>query len=209
MQSKDYYQILQISPSTSPEEVKKAFRKLALQYHPDKNDNEPLAEERFKEIKEAYEVLSNIKKRQVYHYKKFATYYQHKIITPTSILYQCTELRKFISIIQHYNINFDLLTFQIKEILSAQNRLILEKENDEVLNKRILQLIIEICEPLPYPNFLTIAPILISYVDDEKRNAAIQTILKLKKRVHFFEKNKLLFAMMIAAILCVLIYSAN
>lgn len=62
---KDYYRILGISKSASDDEIKKAYRKLALKYHPDKNRSAG-AEEKFKEIAEAYEVLSDAKKREVY-----------------------------------------------------------------------------------------------------------------------------------------------
>lgn len=65
-QSKDYYKILGVSKDASPEEIKKAFRKLALKYHPDKNKGNKEAEERFKEINEAYAVLSDPKKRKEY-----------------------------------------------------------------------------------------------------------------------------------------------
>lgn len=62
----DYYETLEISRSATPEEIKKAYRKKALQYHPDKNPGDSTAEKRFKEISEAYEVLSDDKKRQIY-----------------------------------------------------------------------------------------------------------------------------------------------
>lgn len=62
---KDYYKILGIAKGASDEEIKKAYRKLALKYHPDKN-KDPSAEERFKEVAEAYEVLSDKKKRDIY-----------------------------------------------------------------------------------------------------------------------------------------------
>lgn len=63
--SKDYYSILGIGRSATEDEIKRAYRKLALKYHPDKNKT-PDAEEKFKLIAEAYEVLSDKKKREIY-----------------------------------------------------------------------------------------------------------------------------------------------
>lgn len=62
---KDYYKILGIPSGANEDEIKKAYRKMALKYHPDKN-KEPNAEEKFKEIAEAYDVLSDPKKRSLY-----------------------------------------------------------------------------------------------------------------------------------------------
>ncbi len=63
---RDYYEVLGLARGASAEEVKKAYRKLAIQYHPDKNPGDKKAEERFKELSEAYEVLSDTQKRQMY-----------------------------------------------------------------------------------------------------------------------------------------------
>ncbi len=65
-QGKDYYKILGVSKNATQEEIKKAFRKLAIKYHPDKNKGNKEAEERFKEINEAYAVLSDPEKRKQY-----------------------------------------------------------------------------------------------------------------------------------------------
>ncbi len=66
MAGKDYYTILGVSKNASEEEIKRAYRKLAMKYHPDRNPNKKEAEERFKEINEAYAVLSDKEKRNQY-----------------------------------------------------------------------------------------------------------------------------------------------
>lgn len=64
--AKDYYSILGVTKNATDEEMKKAFRKLAVKYHPDKNPGNKEAEEKFKELNEAYEVLSDAEKRKKY-----------------------------------------------------------------------------------------------------------------------------------------------
>ena len=66
MASKDYYKILGVNKSANKEEIKKAYRKLALKYHPDRNGNNKNSEEKFKEISEAYAVLSDPEKKKQY-----------------------------------------------------------------------------------------------------------------------------------------------
>ncbi|NER16802.1 DnaJ C-terminal domain-containing protein [Spongiivirga citrea] len=66
MNYKDYYKILGVVKDASAKDIKKAYRKLAAKYHPDKNPNDPTAEEKFKEINEANEVLSDAEKREKY-----------------------------------------------------------------------------------------------------------------------------------------------
>jgi molecular chaperone DnaJ len=66
MSKRDYYEILGIAKNASDDEIKKAYRKLAIKYHPDKNPDDKKAEDKFKEAAEAYEVLGNAEKRQRY-----------------------------------------------------------------------------------------------------------------------------------------------
>ncbi len=66
MSKRDFYEILGVNRDASDDEIKKAYRKLAMKYHPDRNPDNPAAEEKFKEAKEAYEILSDAQKRAAY-----------------------------------------------------------------------------------------------------------------------------------------------
>lgn len=66
MTKRDYYEILGVTKSATEVEIKKAYRKLALKYHPDKNPDDKTAEDKFKEAAESYEVLSNPQKKAKY-----------------------------------------------------------------------------------------------------------------------------------------------
>lgn len=75
MDYKDYYKTLGVERNASEEDIRKAYRKLAMQYHPDRNPNDKQAEERFKEINEAYQVLSDSQKRA--HYDRLGSDYSN------------------------------------------------------------------------------------------------------------------------------------
>src|SRR3954471_15787265 len=66
IKKRDYYEVLGVERSVTSEEVKRAYRKLAVQFHPDKNPDDPHAEEKFKELGEAYDVLMDEQKRAAY-----------------------------------------------------------------------------------------------------------------------------------------------
>ncbi len=66
MADQDYYELLGVSKTASADDIKKAYRRLAMKYHPDRNPGDKAAEEKFKEIGEAYAVLSDEQKRAAY-----------------------------------------------------------------------------------------------------------------------------------------------
>src|SRR5215217_7841172 len=66
MAKRDFYEILGVAKTASEEDIKKSYRKLAMKFHPDRNPDSKDAEEKFKEAKEAYEILSEAEKRRAY-----------------------------------------------------------------------------------------------------------------------------------------------
>src|SRR5712691_13141051 len=66
MAKRDYYEVLGVNRDASEAEIRKAYRKLAMKYHPDRNPDNPRAEEQFKEAKQAYEILSDPEKHAAY-----------------------------------------------------------------------------------------------------------------------------------------------
>src|SRR3954471_21360226 len=71
MAKRDYYEVLGVNKDASEDEIKKSYRKLAMKHHPDRNPDNPKAEEHFKEAKEAYEILTDANKRAAYdHYDR-------------------------------------------------------------------------------------------------------------------------------------------
>ena len=138
MTGKDHYSTLQLSPTATEQEIRKAYRRLAHEFHPDKTNNNPLSATRFAEIKEAYEVLGNISKRQDYHYKRFYNKYtEAPVITSRFVLQQSIELRKLTEALGRH-IDFDLLLFQVKQIFSRQAIYVLQKENDMIVTRNII-----------------------------------------------------------------------
>ena len=101
MNQKDYYQILEVDNKASPQKIKEAYRKLAFQYHADKNRGNPSAVEKMKEINEAYAVLSDIKKKRDYDafherygpygYERFKQTYSEQDIFRGSDIFQIFE----------------------------------------------------------------------------------------------------------------------
>src|SRR4051812_36637286 len=156
MYNKDYYTILEVSQTASLAEIKKSYRRLALQYHPDKNFGNDLYEAKFKEIIEAYKVLSDLKLREEYNRGK--SQYQQRDkkrpepqITPQIILNQTIEFRRRIALLNPDRVNKIAVYAQIQQLLSKNNIATLQNSNDSRLNKRMIEEIMFCSRNLPFP----------------------------------------------------------
>ena len=103
MSKKDYYDILGVTKKATPEEIKKAYRSLAMKYHPDRNQGDKTAEAKFKEASEAYQVLSDPKKKSSYdnldilHLKVGLVALEVLILAVLSLAHSLTSLMIFLA----------------------------------------------------------------------------------------------------------------
>jgi molecular chaperone DnaJ len=151
---KDYYNILQLPPQATLPEIKQAYRRLAMIYHPDKNKNDPYADARFTEIKEAYEVLTSPVKKETWLQERW---YNQSIgkkrtgeaITPVSILKLSLELEKYVSKLDVNRMNKEGLADYIHELFSTDTIEKLKQFNEPDINRQIITTVLTAMKPLP------------------------------------------------------------
>ena len=228
MPLRDYYVVLNVQPQALPEEIKTAYRKLALQYHPDRNGGNVHTEALFKEINEAYRVLSNQQKRDDYNRlrntqtasasftnatnttnRTHSTFQQRQqtAVTGKTILFHSNHLRNVVEKSNPFAINTDSLFSRIESILSDAHLNILLYENKRINNSQIVHEILICCRYLPSDYFNRIVPKLFRLAGNDAimRNAILQAS-KQKKQDHFWQKYKFLWVFIITLIICLLIY---
>ncbi len=208
MSAKDYYQILTIAPAASPEEIKKAFRKLALKYHPDKNKDGLFTREKFSEIQEAYLVLKDKTKRSAYDYQRYTQnpqrVYKPLAETAEEILQSSLLLHKKISLLDPFRIDLDLLSFEITDLLSQHNLNILQATNDRVINRKIIRHLMESARPLSLHSVVSIVGLLQKiWSDDVLIEKEIKKFVHQIQFLHYWNKNKMLIALVIAVLFCI------
>lgn len=153
MQLKDYYKILGVKPSAALPEIKKAYRALAIKYHPDKNPDNALGEAQFKEINEAYSVLSNTRKRAAYDDERWLsgmgnnTKY-NEAITPAWLLKVCVELNASLAKMDTHRMSQGTLQTYLMMILADAHLGVLLEENDKKINEAIISELIRATEKL-------------------------------------------------------------
>ncbi len=210
---KDYYGILNVPASASTEDIKKAFRKLALQYHPDKNNNASAATTKFNEIREAYQVLSDRKKRSAYNYERYAQNpkqaFRQTAFTVDDIMPLCIKLKNNIALQDPYRIDHEQLYFEIADILSEHNLGII-KEGADADKQKIIQLILSSTTPLPFIQLVEIAGKLKTIVPDNNTSVKeLNSFLNQSKQLDIWNRYKKIAAFITAILLCIFIYFAS
>lgn len=203
MTQKDYYQILDVHPTCTMLEIKKAYRKLALQYHPDTNNNNPFFVEKFREIKIAYEILSNAESRKKYHSSVYFENYIKEVTNINDILLKVAQLKNYVTNSNTDKIDQVLLLNYLLDLLSPSNVVIILNSNNESIKNEIFESIISSTKTLPYSLFIKVSAILEKIFLVE--TTTIELILKQKKRTEWWNNYKILFAVIAALLFCLLI----
>ncbi len=214
MSSKDYYQILGVRPQATAAEIKRYYRRLALKYHPDKNPGDAIAENVFKEIAEAYDVLSDEKKRESYHNKYFYAsgykYFNNHENTIHTILSDALRLKSQLEKTGPFQVNADAVMFKAEQILSDNNLFIIKQEKLAEINKKITEAVLFSLSYLDYENSKIIAEKLQLIADgDTSIENKIADFLKTKQRSERWNRYKPLIAIAVTVLLCILIYFAG
>lgn len=205
----DYYKILDVLPTSNTEEIKKAYRRHALKYHPDKNLGDKSAETKFKEIAEAYDTLSDIEKRKKYDYtynrerhtntsdssqqKQKAEQKTNEPLSPLIFLSIFRDLRKNVAKIDKKNVNQRNLFDSINDLLTYENINFLVSWGDIKTNNQIIEEVLGCCGPLGYDTHLIqqfvyiekIVPKLITLAGKDKTK--IQKIYNYKRQKKFLK----------------------
>lgn len=148
MHLKDYYGILGIETSATLPEIKQAYRRLAQQYHPDKNNNEPYASAQFTDIKEAYEVLTHPGRKEKYlqqrwYNQSIGNRKKQDVITPVNVLKQVLELDRYVSLLDVHRMDRQRLTDYILEIISDPSISRLKTFNESEISEQIIMLLVK------------------------------------------------------------------
>lgn len=215
MHLKDYYGLLEIETSATLQEIKKAYRKLALRYHPDKNQNDPYATAQFAAIKEAYEVLTHPSKKEYYLQQRW--YNQsagirktQDVITPVTVLKQSLELDKYVSTLDVFRLDKEGLKQYVLDLLPGSTIEELKKFNETETIREIVSTILRILHPLPkfFTNEITTRLSRLAE-RDEKADQLVAEFIRKTERKNRLEKYSLILIITVTIILCGLIYLAG
>lgn len=212
---KDYYAILELEPSAGLTEIRKSYRKLAMRFHPDKNPGDPYAAARFTEIKEAYEILANPSRKEIYLQQRW---YQQSIgkkskgdiLTPEIMIRQALELEKYVHGLDLYRMDKPGLQGYMLDMLNDSQVERLRSFNDPETIRIIIRTLLKSLQALPHDYALPVLERLRSLAGPDP--LALQLVDHFGQRIrkkHQREKYSLVIILSATLLLCLLIWLAG
>lgn len=204
---RDYYQILEVEPSASFETIRKAYRRLALLHHPDKNDGSQYSARIFAEIIEAYKVLSNPYERKRYHQKLFTTGYDisNVVNTPEQALEELVKLKEVINRSDPFRLFKEAVLIDLNAIVQKPVIDKIAEKTTADFKRKFISIYLDCIQVLDLSDFENKLKA-IANITDEVSAIKITEAVTLKKKNHWWEKYQTLVAFTIAILICLLIY---
>lgn len=207
----DYYQLLNLASAASFGEIKKAFRKMAMRYHPDKNPDNPVAAEKFSQIQKAYLVLSDTKLRAAYHLQRFAGKQKNIFTIPVadtaSLVSLAENLYKQVSRQDPFRTDRDQLHFEIVSLLSEDRLTLLLEENKSATIGSFLTYLLPAAAQLPFPLIRDITEKLNPLVQQHpEARLQLQKFLRNSGQRYLWNRYKTGIALLLALLCCVMFY---
>lgn len=214
MQLKDYYSILELKPSATGEEIKKAYRRLAHAYHPDKKQDDLYAATKFGEIKEAYEVLSNPLKKDYYlqqrwYIQSMGKKIKQEPVTPVTILKQLLELDRYVSTLDVHRMHHAGLYEHLTTLLSDENIVTINSFSDPAINREIISSVFKSSQFLPYHYIRLLTDRLMKLTADTQLTTRIERFKRQHKQAHTWEKRKIWVILLVVACICLAIFFSS
>jgi molecular chaperone DnaJ len=213
---KDYYRVLEVSPQSTPLEIKKSFRRLAMLYHPDKHDEDKIASAQYREIQEAYDTLTDPYKKEAYLQQRW---YEQSMgrklkgsapLTSSTILRDALSLEKYISTLDPFRIDKEGLLQYIQQLLSDDAIEILLTENEPGILSTITGILLQSGKVFTLEQAEKLI-LLLEKINKKKsdESIAIQLYLSRKTKESNRDRWKMPIILIITVLLCLLIYLAG
>ncbi|HYC40359.1 MAG TPA: J domain-containing protein [Chitinophagaceae bacterium] len=214
MQLKDYFAILELPSSATLPEIRKAYRRLAQLYHPDKNPSDPASNIRFAEIKEAYEVLTSPRKREHYLQQRWFRQSTGKknyqgAFSPASLLQQALELERYVSRLDAHRMDRKGLFDYLDRLLDPSTLEKLNSIRDESLNRQFVHSVLRSAQPLSKAELGQLAERVLRLEPLAFSKAELEEVMRRKQAVERWERSRIWVVLMAVLAICLLILLAT
>ncbi len=207
----DHYKILELDTTATLPEIKKAYRRLALQYHPDKNLGNPYARAYFDAVKEAYETLTDPVRKHAYlqqrwYDKSTGKRPGIKVIDPVFVLQETILLEKKASRMDVHRLDAAAIR---TSILTLLNDTVIEKLNEfaEIpVNDSIIRLLLRVSKMLPYAELLVVLPVLRKMTVSDMVQKEILLLEQKSFSAYKWGKYRTAGIIILTLLLCIIIY---
>lgn len=211
---KDYYAILDCTPLSTAIDIKKQYRKLAQQYHPDKNPDDPYAAAIFHDLKEAYETLTQPDKKEAWLNERWLRQVHNQFnpettpLTPDRILKKLLKLDRQLASVDSFRMDQLSTIKEVEEILNDENLQCLHRFNETEINHTILLYMLSCTKPFEHPYLGELWPKLYALAGSNTDEIAmIDKIKQQKYQKHIREKWTAPIVILITILLCLMIYT--